>query len=343
MLGNNFKLLNNTLKTYILQPPTVIAIILFMVVGVMVYSQYGKGEPVQTSAASVNNLSWVFTEPEITVSSKIYRTTTDFLEDPDDQYLIATVPYPTSSYTDTAVSDGVTYYYSIFQIDDTSAAFDPFYDSLVPVATTTGSGGSSGGGGGSGGGGSPTPPSTITTGLVNASGTFYLLTGGYRKGVTSPGIMYSCGFEFKDARTATSADLSLPPTLLLPCGGALVRSQQDQTVYLISTGKRYAFTSASVFLGLGFKFSSVLLVTNPELQALPQGDNLSDSTAAHLPEVDINVNGTIYWLDSSLVKHPYPSLEIYNSWHRDGDFTTVVPANSNDLNLTTGSFVPMRF
>jgi hypothetical protein len=187
-----------------------------------------------------------------------------------------------------------------------------------------------------------TPPGT-TTYLINSTGTYYLIQSGQRQGVTSPGILYSCGFEFKDATTATPADNSLPQgSLLLPCGGALVKSTQDPTVYLISQGHRYAFTSASVFLGLGFKFSSVLLVTDPELQALPKNTNLSDPASAHLPETDINYNGTVYWIDSNHQRLPYPSLEVYNSWHKDNDFTTVVPANQADLSLTTGSIVPAR-
>ena len=225
-------------------------------------------------------------------------------------------------------------------LTDSAVSKATFAISSAPPTGGGGGGGSSGGGGG----GTTTPPPTATTGkrLINSSGTYYLVEGGYRKGVTSPGILYSCGFEFKDAKPPTSSDLALPSTFLLPCGGSLVKSSVDQTVYLISKGKRYAFTSASVFTGLGFKFSSVLLVTDPELQALPKADNLSNPSSAHLPETDVNINGTIYWIGPSLTKHAYTSAVIYNSWHKDNDFTTVVPANQNDLNLTTGTAVPFR-
>lgn len=200
---------------------------------------------------------------------------------------------------------------------------------------------SSGGGGGGGGATNPNPQTSLTH-LINSQGTYYLVTGGFKKGITSPGILYSCGFEFKDAKIPTTADLTLPTSMLLPCDGALVKSSVDQTVYLISNGQRYAFTSAQVFFELGFKFSSVLLVTNPELQTLPKSSDISNGASAHLPGLDVNFNGTVYWVDANLTKHAYPSLEVYNSWHRDGDFSTVVPANAADLNLTTGSNVPMR-
>lgn len=323
--------------------------------GIIAYRQYGKVQLVSTKASYANTLNWEVLEPESTVSAKIYRTTTDFLEDPDDQYLVATVAYPTTTFTDTHVSNGVTYYYSVFLVDETGATFDPSYFAMAPVDVAGGDdgggggggggGGSSGGSGGGSGGGSPNiPPPTPTSGtrLINSNGTYYFISGGFRRGITSPGIMYACGFEFKDAKAATASDLAVPTSLLLPCDGSLVKSREDQTVYLISSNKRYAFTSASVFTGLGFKFSSVLIVTNPELQALAKANDLNDSKATHLPGTDINMSGTVYWIDGNMQKHAYPSLEVYNTWHRDGDFTTVVPANANDSNLTTGSNVSAR-
>ncbi len=166
---------------------------------------------------------------------------------------------------------------------------------------------------------------------------------GQRQGITSPGILNSCGFDFGDATTATAYYDELPSgALLLPCDGALVKSPEDQTVYLISAGQRRAFTSSNVFTGLGFKFSSVLVVTNPELQALVKSTDLSSTDEAHLPGTDINIQGTIYWIDYDNTKRAYPSLSIYNSWHIDNDFSTVVPANDADLSLVTGPVVPNR-
>jgi hypothetical protein len=205
----------------------------------------------------------------------------------------------------------------------------------------SGGGGSRGGGSSGGGGGGTTPSKTPTANsqrLVDDAGTYYLIQGGYKNGITSPGILYSCGFEFKDSQIPTAADISLPTNLLLPCDGALVKSAQDQTVYIISGGQRYGFVSASIFLNLGYKFSSVLVVTNPELQRMVRGADLSNSSAAHLPGANVNANGTIYWIDQSSVRHAYPSLQVYNSWNRDDDFSTVVPANNADSQLPVGDF-----
>jgi hypothetical protein len=189
----------------------------------------------------------------------------------------------------------------------------------------------------------PTPvPAAYPTRLVNSGGTFYLVQNNEIKGITNPGILYSYGFEFKDALPATGVDLYLPAgNLLLPGNGALVKSKEDPTVYLISHNQKLGFISANVFLSLGFKWNSVLTVTNPELQALSVGVTLSDPTSSHWDGLDINDRGTIYWINSQ-IKHPYPSLSIFNSWHKDNDFSNVVPANNADLALPIGEMVTER-
>ena len=156
-------------------------------------------------------------------------------------------------------------------------------------------------------------------------------------------MLTTYGFRFSDAKPATSADLSLPQgPLLTPGDGSLVKSKQDPTVYLISNQKRYGFVSASVFFSLGFKFSSVLLVTDPEMQSLARASNLDNGASAHLPGFDINKQGTIYWVGTDNQLHGYPSLAVYNSWHVKDDFSRVVGANGADDSLIIGSMITAR-
>jgi hypothetical protein len=179
--------------------------------------------------------------------------------------------------------------------------------------------------------------------LININGTLYVVSNGQRRGITNPGMLYTYGLSFKDAAVATAADQTLPEGgLVLPANGALVKSKEDPTVYLISNGQRYGFVSAKVFATLGFKFSSLLVVTNPELQALPKSSNLDNPAAAHLSGLDINKNGTVYWLGSDRQLHGYPSLAVYNSWRIPGDFSRVVPANDADMALPMGNMVEPR-
>jgi hypothetical protein len=177
---------------------------------------------------------------------------------------------------------------------------------------------------------------------VNAGGTFYLVSSGVRHGITDPGMLASYGLGFGDATAATPGDLALPEgNLLTPNDGSLVKSREDPTVYLVSDQHRYAFVSARVFTALGFRFASVLVVTNPELQALPASANLSDPAAAHLDGADVSSGGTVYWVSGG-TRYPYPSPDTYNSWHIKNDFSTVVPANAADLALPVGGPVAAR-
>ena len=281
----------------------------------------------------------------------------------------------------TGLTDNTSYTFTVTATNafGTSSASSPS-GQATPVPNSSGSGGGGGGGGGSSGPAPSAPiitPSTPVTNptssstpagpssnstpptqasflpsinssqpvkLINDQGTFYLVENNQRFGITNPGILNSYGLSFSDASAATAQDLASPlVSNLSPYNGALVKGLNDPTVYLISIGQRYGFTSASVFGALGFKFSSVLTVTAPELSALPLATNpIKDSTAAHNQGVDINDHGTVYWIGADVQKHPYPSLAVYNSWHIDGDFSGVVPANAADLVLPTGASVVAR-
>lgn len=189
-----------------------------------------------------------------------------------------------------------------------------------------------------------TSKSPLTVILINDNGTFYLVTGAQSEGITNPGILNSYGFSFNQAQPhPTAEDLNLPigPNLL-PNNGALVKTAQNPTIYLISEGQRYGFTSPAVFNDLGFNFSNVLTVTAPELDQEPIGAVISSPTAQHLPGVDINDNGTIYRIGPDNQLHGYPSLAVYNSWHLVNDFSNIVPANAADVGLPVGILVIAR-
>jgi hypothetical protein len=189
----------------------------------------------------------------------------------------------------------------------------------------------------------PAPMPSLGVKLINVNGSLYLIQNGQRRGIGSIGVLNSYGFTQDQAKPATAADLAIPEgPVLAPADGALVSSQQDRTVYLVSAGQRYGFTSAQVFWGLGFKFNSIILVTVADLQALPRAGNISSASAAHLPGIDINVGGTIYWIGPDMQRHGYPNLAVYNSWHLRNDASKIVTANAADLALPVGSLVEAR-
>lgn len=178
--------------------------------------------------------------------------------------------------------------------------------------------------------------------LVNQSGTFYLILSGIRHGIANPGLLYSYGYAFADAVADTAVYDALPTgDLLGPGGGALVKAPNNPTVYLVSDGATHGFTSAKVFLGLGYKFSSVLTIPETQLAALPNGGLVASLTARHLAGADVSSQGTVYYLDDS-ARYPYPSLAVFNTWHLQNDFSRVLPANAADLALPVGPVVIPR-
>jgi len=110
--------------------------------------------------------------------------------------------------------------------------------------------------------------------LFNDRGTIYFVNYlGQKRGFPSPEIFHAHGFQFSQARLATAADLALPtgPVMGFP-EGALVKSKNNPTVYVISRGQKRAFTSASSFLGSGYSFTHVINASsNNQIAAIPEG------------------------------------------------------------------------
>lgn len=219
----------------------------------------------------------------------------------------------------------------------------------TPTATPTNTpGGSSGSPGYSGAPSNPVNP-TPNPGnahpnqcLINSNGTYYLITNNQRRGITNPGMLFSHGYDFKEGELSNSDDALIPEgPLLLPDDGALVKKPGDPTVFLISGGEKHGFVSGAVFTKLGYNFGTVLTVTAPELDLVPLGEIISDGNARHHRGVKIIDNGAVFFMGNS-VRYPYPSMEVYNSWNLDNDFSRVVPANAADRAVPIGEIVTKR-
>jgi hypothetical protein len=211
--------------------------------------------------------------------------------------------------------------------------------SSTPASTGNGTSGNATGTASSSPSSAPTPPAYC---LVNHSGTFYLLLGGIRHGISHPGILYSYGYRFADAAFDSPAYQALPEgSLLAPNDGALVKSPNSKTVYLVSGGLSYGFSSEKVFRSLGFNFSSVLTGPLAQLAALPNGGVISDPKARHLAGLNIIDHGAVSWMQGNQ-RDPYPSLAVYNSWNLPNDFSKVVPVNPADLSVPVGPAVLAR-
>lgn len=172
------------------------------------------------------------------------------------------------------------------------------------------------------------------------NGTIYLLEGGVRRGFPTPEVLFSHGFGFADALSATAEDLALPEGGLITFAeGSLVKTSTNPTVYLISDSKKRPFTSGAVFTGLKYSFANVLVDKTDILNNLMEGEKIDDPTKAHPAGTLVNENGTIYLVTTS-GKRGIPSAEIFNSYRFR--FEKVVLAKAADKNLPDEELVQKK-
>lgn len=236
----------------------------------------------------------------------------------------------------------------------TTSSGTPDTATFTPTASqcTNSSSGSGGGGGGSSPNpapgpvppsvNSPHPPGSVVKGT---DGTVWFVTIDFQgRPFTSAGAFLSYGFlSFAQVVDAWPADYNLPVAPFVPpMNGKIICSDRDDsyarkgTCYLITEGKRAAFTSAKVFAGLGFSFSRA---TSGDVSFMTSATNIDNSTSAHRPGVLVNNSGTIQLMSpGSLVG--IPSTDVFYSW--GFNFADVVPANAADRAISQAGIMSSR-
>jgi hypothetical protein len=167
------------------------------------------------------------------------------------------------------------------------------------------------------------------TNVINDGTVYMITTGGQLRPYTSAGAFLSYGFNnWNGVVQASADDLALSTGAFIPPrDGKIVCSNKGSdtgTCYLITDGKKAAFTSATVFRGLGFSFSNTL---SGDVSFLASAPNIGSPSQAHLPGTLVNENGTIYLVgDNGLLG--VPDMNTLNSWgYASSD---IVPANISD-------------
>ena len=166
---------------------------------------------------------------------------------------------------------------------------------------------------------------------ISSSGTVYMITAhGQKRPYTSAGAFLSYGFNnWAGVVPANSADLALPTAsnFIPPRDGKIIcsdRGTDKGTCYLITDSKKSAFTSASVFKGLGFSFANTLI---GDVSFLPSAPNISSVSQAHPAGVLVNKGGTIYLVgDNGLLG--IPDMTTLASWGYS--LADSVKANADD-------------
>lgn len=185
-------------------------------------------------------------------------------------------------------------------------------------------------------------PHADGTNVSTTDGTVWMISGGQRRAYTSAGAFLSYGFNsWASVVTASADDLALPAGSFIPpqdgtvfCATETKATDVKGECALVTGGQKAAFTSASVFTGLGFSFARAQY---GDSSFLSKSSNIDNSTAAHRTGVLVNNNGTVQLVGASGLLG-IPDLATFNSWGYS--FSNVVPANASDKAMTqTGVMV----
>lgn len=182
--------------------------------------------------------------------------------------------------------------------------------------------------------------------MKTSDGTIWFITlYNTRRAFTSAGAFKSYGYlSFNQVVDANAVDLTLPQDAFIPpMDGKIVCSDRDDsyakkgTCYLITGGKRAAFTSGKVFTALGFKFTHT---TTGDVSFLATDDNISDASLPHRPGVLVNNKGTIQLVGFNSLLLGIPSMSVLTSW----GYTTadIVAANAADKGFTQSGVMAAR-
>ncbi len=184
--------------------------------------------------------------------------------------------------------------------------------------------------------------------VKTSDGTIWFITDNdgtlIRRAFTSDGAFRSYGFlSYNNVAVVDGQDLNYTRGGFIPprdgaifCATETKGSDVKGECSLITEGKKAAFTSASVFSGLGFTFARAFY---GDSSFLSKTSNIDSATEAHRSGVLINDNGTVK-VAGPVNDAGIPSVDVFNSW--GWNFADVVPANAADRALTQAGIVSGR-
>lgn len=211
-------------------------------------------------------------------------------------------------YNDSVLQSNTTYSYSVSAYD----AAGNVSGKSSPVSATTLA--------------EQTKPSDIRFGqnVLIGNTVYYLDPLGSKRPYTSAGGFLSFGFNSFSTVLMPNQDENNLPTgaFVYPMEGSLINDHG--TVFVITSGKRAGFTTAAVFLGLGYKWSNVIVGDTSFVSTLPP---INSTAQAHLQGTLINDKGTVY-LIAPEGKIGIPSIDVFKSWGYS--FSKAVLANAFD-------------
>jgi hypothetical protein len=175
--------------------------------------------------------------------------------------------------------------------------------------------------------------------LILDNGTIYLVKDGKRQGFRTSEEYFSQGYSFSQAVPASASDLALPAgNVVKALEGTLVLDKTDnRTVYMIGqNGTKRGFTTAEVFIALGYSFANLPVI---DLTDYTAGPVIDSATAVHPDGALVLNQGTVWWVKGS-ERQGFQSEAVFKTY--GFSFAKVVSANAEDMALTQGVLVKFR-
>ena len=185
----------------------------------------------------------------------------------------------------------------------------------------------------------------LVIGLFNSPFLVSFIENGVARPFTSFDVFLSNGFRTENIAKAFKGDdtLQIGKNMELAVGSLVHGIDNPRTYYVIyANGIIRGFTTYDTFLKMGYRLDTAY---SADLRNFTEGDPIS-TVIAHAPGTDILDNGTVYWIrndGTAIIRSPYPSVQVYNSWHSlDNDFSRVVKANDFDKQIKEGGIIEIR-
>jgi hypothetical protein len=141
-----------------------------------------------------------------------------------------------------------------------------------------------------------------------ADNALYLIAGNKKIAIPTMGVFNSAGLAVSSIKTVPASDVAAAAS------GVLVKSSDDNNVYLIKGDRKIVIPSAASFEAAGFKWGDIVSVAKKAKDAF--------ATAALIKSTD---SDNVYVISKGLIRH-IPSMEVFNSYkYKPSDIVIVTP------------------
>lgn len=149
---------------------------------------------------------------------------------------------------------------------------------------------------------------------IGESPTVYLMAACRLKPFRGAAAFHSRGLKFSDiiVLPALPANVLVSDKPALPAEGTLIKGSDATVWFLAKNGKRQGFTSAAIFLALGFKFEEVDQISDSDLSTVETDTELVDDANEH-PDGSLlkcGNSGTVFKKIGNL-RFPFANLESF--------------------------------